>query len=340
MAATGRNRLSHDFELAAPVIAKPKPGEPNPVLDEASPVQSSGTPAFGMSFCCPDNIWKKGIQVPPRTAFRRFRSVASITTLALIAGCSTPKKEVVAPPPVIETIRPVPPMGAVEGMSVPDVGADGKRLTPNRGVTSNTALWHVRMALNVAALSCHEAGDLARLQYNQMLHVHKAVLGAANAAVDRNYQFEYGSTGIARREQLNTVVYNFFSLPPVQPTFCKAAIEVGAKMLSMPSASLLAYAPEALTALEKPFQDFYDAYADYLRRLAEWQARFGASVTVVVSPTPLPPPPVPPGEAPPPGFRPSLPAAPQSAPVMQPAPAPPVATPPVPVVPTLPPAQR
>jgi hypothetical protein len=59
---------------------------------------------------------------------------------------------------------------------------------------------------------------------------------------------------------------------------------------------LLAYAPEALTALEKPFQEFYEAYADYLRRLAEWQSRFGGTVTVVVSPTPLPPPPTPPKE--------------------------------------------
>ncbi|MGC4251099.1 MAG: hypothetical protein QM605_06405 [Sphingobium sp.] len=275
----------------------------------------------------------KGIRVPPRTVFRRFCPVASIAALTLIAGCSTPKKQAVAPPPVIETIRPVPPMGAVEGMSVPDVGPDGKRLTPNRGVTSNTALWHVRMALNVAALSCHGAGDLARTQYNQMLHVHKAVLGDANAAVDRNYTFEYGATGIARREQLNTVVYNFFSLPPVQPTFCKAAVEVGAKMLSMPSASLLAYAPEALAALEKPFQDFYEAYADYLRRLAEWQARFGASVTVVVSPTPLPPPPVPPGEVPAQGLPPRPAAVPQSAP------APAAAKPPVAVVPTLPSAR-
>ncbi len=282
--------------------------------------------------------------MPSRTGFRRFCSVASVTALALVAGCSTPKKEAVAPPPVIETVRPVPPMGAVAGMSIPDVGPDGKRLTPNRGVTSNTALWHVRMALNVAALSCHDAGDRARLQYNQMLHVHKAVLGEANAAVDRNYTYEYGGTGLARREQLNTVVYNFFSLPPVQPTFCKAAIDVGAKMLSMPSGALLAYAPEALAALEKPFQDFYEAYADYLRRLAEWQARFGASVTVVLSPTPLPPPPVPPGEAPPQGYVPSLPSAPlPSAPMpttAAPAAVPRVATPPVPVVPTTAPSAR
>ena len=64
-------------------------------------------------------------------------------------------------------------------------------------------------------------------------------------------------------------------------------------------------APQWLAELEKPFQDFYAAYEDYLRRLAEWQSRFGATVTVIVSPTPLPPPPKPPGEAPPPGWQPS-----------------------------------
>lgn len=105
---------------------------------------------------------------------------------------------------------------------------------------------------------------------------------------------------------MNTVVYNFFSLPPVTKSFCPVAERVGAKLLAMPSSALLDYAPEALAELEKPFQDFYAAYADYLRRLAEWQSRFGASVTVVVSPTPLPPPPVPPGEAPPQGFSPSI----------------------------------
>src|SRR3546814_11610998 len=87
-----------------------------------------------------------------------------------------------------------------------------------------------------------------------------------------------------------SVVYNFFALPPVTKSFCPVAIDVGAKILAMPSDQLLAYAPEALIALEKPFQDFYAAYADYLRRLAEWQSRFGGKVTVVASPTPLPPP--------------------------------------------------
>lgn len=240
--------------------------------------------------------------MPSRTVVRRFCQIASVAALALIAGCSTPEKAPpTPPPPVVPTIKPLPPMGAVEEMSIPEVGNDGKYLTPNRGVTANTALWHVRMALNVAALSCHGVNEPARIQYNQILHVHEAALREANAAVDRNYLAAYGMGGLKARELLNTVVYNFFALPPVTKSFCPVAIEVGAKVLAMPSSQLLAYAPDALTALEKPFQDFYEAYADYLRRLAEWQSRFGGTVTVVVSPTPLPPPPMAPREVTP-GF--------------------------------------
>lgn len=236
--------------------------------------------------------------MPSRAVVRYFCQIVPVAALALIAGCSTPEKKALPtpPPPVVPTIKPLPPMGAVEDMSIPEVGDDGKYLTPNRGVTANTALWHVRMALNVAALSCHGVNEPARIQYNQILHVHEGVLKEANAAVDRNYLAAYGTGGLKARELLNTVVYNFFALPPVTKSFCPVAIEVGAKILATPSNQLLAYAPEALTALEKPFQLFYAAYADYLRRLAEWQSRFGGTVSVVVSPTPLPPPPKPPKE--------------------------------------------
>jgi hypothetical protein len=139
-----------------------------------------------------------------------------------------------------------------------------------------------------------------------LLSVHKTTLASANAAVDRNYTVAYGAAAVGSRERLNTVVYNFFALPPVIKHFCPVAVTVGAKMLVMPSTQLLIEAPALLAELEKPFQDFYAAYADYLRRLAEWQSRFGATVTLRLSPTPLPPPPIPPGEAPA-GWKPGMP---------------------------------
>ena len=238
---------------------------------------------------------------------RPLLSRMSLAAILALAACAGPVKQApppTPPPPVVETVMPRPPMNAVEEMSIPDKGDDGKYLTPNRGVTNNTALWHVRMGLNVAALNCID--DRARQQYNQLLAVHRDALAQANAAVDRNYGYAYGRTSVAQREKLNTVVYNFFALPPVTKSFCPVAIAVGARLLALPSSQLLAAAPQALTDLEKPFQDFYAAYADYLRRLAEWQSRFGGTVTLVISPTPLPPPPIPPGDAPPMGMAPSL----------------------------------
>lgn len=256
------------------------------------------------------------------SATRRFLGRISLVSLAAIAACSTPPPPPppTPPPPVVPTIRPTPPDNAVEGMSIPDKGADGKYLTANRGVTTNTALWHVRMALNVAALNCDKYGPTARTQYNQILAVHRAMLDSANDAVDRNYTAAYGSSAVGMRERLNTVVYNFFALPPVIKHFCPVAVTVGAKILSTPSSQMLGQAPEWLAELEKPFQDFYEAYADYLRRLAEWQSRFGATVTLRLSPTPLPPPPVPPGEVPA-GWKPGMALPPSSSP-------PPSSTPP------------
>lgn len=264
-------------------------------------------------------------------ATRRFLGRISLVSLAAIAACTTPPPPPppTPPPAVVPTVRPVPPDNAAAGMSIPEKDADGKYQTANRGVTSNTALWHVRMALNVAALNCDKYGPTARNQYNQILAMHKATLAGANAAVDRNYSVAYGSAAVGSRERLNTVVYNFFALPPVIKNFCPVAVTVGAKMMTIPSTQLLLQAPALLAELEKPFQDFYAAYADYLRRLAEWQSRFGGTVTLVVSPTPLPPPPVPPGDAPA-GWKPGMAAPSSMTPAATPPPSVPRATPALP----------
>lgn len=247
---------------------------------------------------------------------RRILGRISLVSLAVLAACATPPPPPpppTPPPPVVPTVMPTPPDNAAEGMAIPEKDENGKFLTANRGTTANTALWHVRMALNVAALNCDKYGSTARDQYNQLLAVHKAMLASANAAVDRNYKAAYGNAALQSRERLNTIVYNFFALPPVIKNFCPVAVTVGAKMLLMPSTQLLVEAPTLLAELEKPFQDFYAAYEDYLRRLAEWQARFGARVTVIVSGQTMPTPPKPPAEVPV-GWTPGMPTSLQATP--------------------------
>ncbi|WIA58415.1 hypothetical protein N6H05_11685 [Sphingobium sp. WTD-1] len=195
--------------------------------------------------------------------------------MALLSGCAGQREVAVAPPPPAQlqpVPQPLPPLGATATMQIPPIGADGQRVTPNRDLSGPATLWHMRMALNVAALSCQGSGDAARLQYNQMLVRHRTALTRANAQVEGEYKAQFGGAAIAQRERLNTVVYNFFALPPAQAGFCAEAVRVGAAVNSLPTDQLQAYAPAGLAALEKPFTDFFDAYARYQTDLAAWRS--------------------------------------------------------------------
>lgn len=182
-------------------------------------------------------------------------------------------------------------MGAAPNMMIPPATPDGRRATPNRNLSAQASLWHMRMALNVAALSCRDGADAVRLQYNQFLKLHKATLAKANSAVDSEYKSRYGAAAIMQRENLNTTVYNFFALPPAQKAFCTQAIAVGNMVNTLTPATLLTYAPTGLASLEKPFTDFYDAYAVYKVRLAEWRSATGGqqlSRPSIMAPPPAP----------------------------------------------------
>ncbi|CAM5506595.1 hypothetical protein ACFSUK_28185 [Sphingobium scionense] len=220
-----------------------------------------------------------------RASIRRLL-LCPLTGIALLSGCAGQKEVAVAPPPVPVQAQPVPqplpPLGATANMQIPSIGVDGQRVTPNRDLSGPATLWHMRMALNVAALSCQGSGDAARLQYNQLLARHRAALTRANAQVEGEYKAQFGGAAIPQRERLNTVVYNFFALPPVQAAFCAEAVRVGATVNSLPADQLLAYAPAGLAALEKPFTDFYDAYARYQSNLAAWRSGRALAMAPVV----------------------------------------------------------
>jgi cell division septation protein DedD len=203
--------------------------------------------------------------------------LAATIFVAALAACGGRSRVALAPPPprtvsVDIVTRPQPPMGAAPGLTIPAVGADGQRITPNRDLGPREALWHVRMALNVAALSCRnpETRD-ALINYNRMLTAHSALLAATNDAIDADYRRRFGAQGVAMRDSHNTRTYNFFALPPVQSAFCRAAVGVGAEAVAMDATQLVAYAPTALARLERPFFAFFDAYADYQADTARWQ---------------------------------------------------------------------
>ncbi len=85
--------------------------------------------------------------------------------VAVLGGCArkTPEVATVTPPPILvppPAPKPQPPQGAAPNLTIPAATPDGGYATLNRGLTSDAALWHLRAALNVAALQCN-IGDPA-----------------------------------------------------------------------------------------------------------------------------------------------------------------------------------
>jgi len=115
-------------------------------------------------------------------------------------------------------------------------------------------LWHVRVALNVAALGCRDADEATTVSaYNMLIKRETAALAAANAAVDSRYKAQYGAKWQDARERDMTKLYNFFAQPTAQAEFCATAKDVLAQIGTVDSGALMAFAKTELPVLEAPF---------------------------------------------------------------------------------------
>ena len=159
---------------------------------------------------------------------------------------------------------------------VPMLRTDGLRDTINRDLGPLETLWHVRAALNVAALSC--TGPLyERLvgDYNAFITNNSASLSNANSAIIRKFQREIGADYKAEHDRHQTQLYNYWSFSPLRRPFCDQAVQISQRAIVTKSADLDAFAQRALPELEKPFTDFYLAYEEYQRDLKAWQVQYG-----------------------------------------------------------------
>ena len=172
----------------------------------------------------------------------RVRKLATLSILGvtLLSGCaSNPVKPVAVRPPV-----PTPPA----------VTAIRPAATINANLSGNEAVWHMRAALNVAALSCQTKKTYSVAPaYNRMLTRHKAVLAAANAAEVAPFRARYGAKWAGPYDTHATRLYNFFAMPTGQAQFCTTATQVLAKTNAITPDALVDYAPKALAQLEAPF---------------------------------------------------------------------------------------
>jgi hypothetical protein len=229
---------------------------------------------------------------------------ATVTKLAMLflvgamAACAPVPKSIPAPkpPPVVVIVppapvipaKPWPPGFAASSTKLPSFGADGVRVTPNRGLTRDESIWHFRAALNVAALNCQGPiwGEIAQ-NYNKVLTVHKARLAVANTAVDNEYRKRYpGQNALRVRDTKMTDLYNYFSLPPVKQEFCDTALRKTQEAITLPLNTFPEYSMGALNDFDGIFLRFYDAYAKYQTDLAEWNLKYGPPPLAAPAPSP------------------------------------------------------
>ena len=196
------------------------------------------------------------------------RSLFPVVALGLIlAACATPVP--VTPPPVVATLPPPPPTMPVGGypkMQIAEKRVDGRYVTPNIDMTPAAAVWHLRGALNVAALACGQAGGGTVDPYNAWLGAHRAVLDANVKQYVKEWQTTGWSDWRAAYDNAQTRLYNFYSQPALRTTFCGVARQELTAIAAVPDAQLPTFARESLARLDQPFIDFFtafDAWRDY-----------------------------------------------------------------------------
>ena len=227
------------------------------------------------------------------------RNLALVFVIGAVAACGPkppPKPLPVPPPPPVfyvpppppPPVMPLPPGGAASSTKLPAYGADGLRITPNRGLSREESIWNFRAAINVAALNCQGPvwGAIAQ-NYNQLIVIHKSRLTVANTAVDNEYRKRFvGQNALRVRDTRTTELYNYFALPPVREAFCNAALSKSQEAIAVPIAAFPEYAIGGLTDFDTIFLNFYDAYAKYQVDIAEWNLQFPP--TPMPTPTPQP----------------------------------------------------
>lgn len=173
-------------------------------------------------------------------------------------------------------------MGAARDLPIPKPDADGRFTTINSNIGKQEAVWHLRAAMNVAALSCGNDAAIVG-SYNRLLTDRKAVLKTAYAS--ETQRFGAGSMAADRHM---TQLYNYFAQPPAQAGFCRAASAEAARIGAVSPAEFADYAVAALARLEAPIIAFYQAYDGYRIRLADWKAsprqQYASSSTMAMAP--------------------------------------------------------
>lgn len=171
---------------------------------------------------------------------RVTQAIVAVAAIAAVTACATRPKElaVVTPPP-----EPAP----VPVYVTPPI-------TPiNRGLSPAATVWHMRVALNVAALACRGTQEAMIVQrYNALLSAHKPTLASAQAQLSEQYRVG-GGDWQDRYDDAMTRLYNFFSQAQARDAFCTAAAATLTEAERLAPGELPAFAAAVLPTLDAPF---------------------------------------------------------------------------------------
>ena len=173
---------------------------------------------------------------------RVTQAIVAVAAIAAVTACASRPKEVavVTPPPAPAPV-PVyvtPPISPI-----------------NRGLSPAATVWHMRVALNVAALACRGTQEAAIVQrYNAMLAAHKTTLASAQTALSSQYRAS-GGDWQDRYDDSMTRLYNFFSQAQARDAFCTAAGATLVESERLAPGELQAFAAAVLPTLDAPFAE-------------------------------------------------------------------------------------
>ncbi|QJB70478.1 hypothetical protein [Parasphingorhabdus halotolerans] len=195
----------------------------------------------------------------------------------VLAGCqvAAPPPPAVAPPIVYTPRAPTPPFNASSNTLIPPLRVDGMRQTINRDIGPLETLWHVRAALNVAALSC-TGPAYARIvdDYNAFINKNEKFLRNANNSIISKYRREIGNDYKAEHDRHQTSLYNYWSFSPLRRPFCDQSVLISERAVATSTGDLETFGAQALAELERPFTEFYLAYEQYERDLDAWRRQY------------------------------------------------------------------
>jgi hypothetical protein len=169
-----------------------------------------------------------------------FRPPVLAALVLILAGCARHREPIAIvsePAPVVALAPPAPPpVSAI-----------------NRGLSPAATVWHLRVALNVAALACRGGPELQIIaDYNALLRTQKGSLAAAQAALGAEFKGRGGDWQDAYDDAM-TRLYNFFSQAQARDAFCQAAADVLARTRTLAEPELGGFAQANLLVLDAPF---------------------------------------------------------------------------------------